>query len=784
MIYGQGASMKFNREGFLYKLSEKIIHFRLIIIILFIILTVFALIFINKTNVENDFALFLPDYTETKKGLTIMRNEFETYMNANFIISNIEYDSAKEIADEISKDPYVLDVSFDDTEYHYNNSEANIRVTFVGNMSNKNVKTSYENIKSDLSEYDVYIHSVLTGSYSDTLSNEMIPVMISVFIILVIVMLLTTNSYMQMVICIIVFAVAAILNMGTNFILPYVSSITSAVAIILQFAISVDYAIILCKKTEDETKNVENYKSGVAAGLAKTIVEILSSSLTTITGLACLCLMQFRLGYDMGIVLAKGVLCSLITVFFLMPGLLYSFRKLVIKTKHRTAVPKIKKYSKFVLNAKVVIAIVFAVIIPLSAVLANKVEYSFSDIKINELTKSSEREAMHRLYDDFGYETTMAFLVPGGDYESEKKMAERIGEIEGVTSIMGISTFEIGKGFVLSDSVTPSQFAEIIDIDYDVAELLYMAYGVENNNYSSLFSDSKTYGVPVYIMLEYAFNKIDEGYVKLTPELEEKISTVRPRLESLVNQLVGEEHDRIVVNIRTEVDEPESYEKAELMRSIAREYYGDNVYTFGELTATKDCRDTYLGDRTLISVLTLALIFLIVFVSFKSLLGSIILVLVIQTAIWANYGIVYLLGNTPMFVTGMIVTAIQMGATIDYAIVIYNRYQSAKKAGMEKHQAMMRAMGDSFASIFTSGFLLSVCGYLVSVGIKDVYVSHIGFMVGQGALISFFMVLTVLPTLLVIFDKWIDKTTIKFKTKNNNENSATIATENTEAEAK
>lgn len=755
--------MNYSREGLLYKVSKKIIDFRIIIILLFISLTVFGLVMFNKANVTSDISIFLPDTTETKQGYYIMKDEFAAYGSANFIFLNIEYDTAEKIANDIASFPYVLNVSFDNTELHYNNASANIAVTFTGQGTDENVITTYRNIKEKYKNYDLTTYTTIDNRYLDKLAKEMGPIIIAVAIFLIVILILTTNSYVIMIICMLMFVIAAILNVGTNFILPYVSSITSSIGIVLQIAISVDYSIILCKKIEEELKTSDNYKDAVAMALSKTIVEITSSSLTTIAGLICLCLMQFKLGYDMGIVLAKGVFFSLITVIFLMPSLIYTLRKPIEKTKHKTIIPKIKKLSKMVINTKCVFAIIFALLIPFSIVFANSVHYSYSDVDVNELVPSENRSAMHILYENFGYETTVAILVPGGDYEAEKEIVNRIKEIDKVKSVLSIASIEIKDGIVLSDSINSRQFAEVLDIDYEVASVLYMAYGVEDSNYSSIFTDANDYKVPLYKMLDYAFKKIDEGFVKLTPNLENLVNSYRPIFDNIIGQLIGPVHDRIAVNFNIKESDPEAIKKVDQIKEIASEYYTERVYTFGEITAANDSLSTYFVDKELIAILTIVVIFIIVFLSFKSIFASVLLILVIQGSIWINFSITYLCGNTPLFVTGMIVTAIQMGATIDYAIVLYNRYLNAKNAGLEKTQAMMRAMGDSFATIFISGFIFVAVGFLVGLGIDDVYVNHVGLMVGQGAAISFILVFSALPQLILIFDKWIEKTTFKKK---------------------
>ena len=144
-------------------------------------------------------------------------------------------------------------------------------------------------------------------------------------------------------------------------------------------------------------------------------------------------------------------------------------------------------------------------------------------------------------------------------------------------------------------------------------------------------------------------------------------------------------------------------------------------------------------------------------VTFRTVAGSLLLVFVIQGSIWINFSFPYLMGQSPSFVTYMIVSAIQMGATIDYAIVLMNRYLVLREK-LEKKEAMVEAVNQSFPTVLTSGSILTFAGLIISWHVTDVYVGHIGLAVGRGALTSSILVMTVLPQLLVLCDRLILKT--------------------------
>lgn len=751
-----------NKKDIMHQISAGIIRWRFVIILLFLGAAVYCGLSLGKVRVNPDLTAFLAADTETRRGLTIMENDFVTFASQDTMVSNITYEMGEQLAEEIRAIPHVFSVSFDDTPAHYSGASALFSIAYDDLDDTEAVSSARAAIAALLAPYDTYTYSLNMANYSEQLASEMVSVVAIAAVVIVIILLFTSRSYFEVVIFFIVFAFAALLNMGTNFWLGVISSITNSIAIILQLALAIDYAIIFSHRYQDECLNYASEREALTEALSKSIIEISSSSLTTISGLVALMLMQFRLGYDLGLVLSKGILCSLITVFFLMPGLIMLFPKAIRRTAHRTLIPDITGWGRFLMRSKNAFVLLFLLVIPGAIYCSRHVTYAFNDSSVTELVYSESRAAMHRIEDTFARSTSVVILVPHEDLEAEREIyleAEALPQVKSVTGLAGI---EVGEGHVLTERFTSRMFSELLDIPQESAALLFSAYGVHNEQYQAIFGSPENYQVPLVDMFLYLFDMIDRGVVSLDDDRMETVSDLRLQLDYALHQLRGENYNRIVVSADVPVEGEESYALVETLRSIAEKHYPpDTVLIVGDVTSARDLRNSYTGDSTLISLLTIAFVYVILLFTFKTVVGSAILVFVIQGSIWINFSFPYLQHSVPSFVTNMIVSAIQMGATVDYAIVIMNRYL-VLKSSLPKKEAMAKAVNQSFATVLTSGSIMTIAGFLIGIRVSDVYVSHIGLAVGRGAFTSVVLVLTVLPQLLVLLDKAIDKTTFRF----------------------
>ena len=757
------------KPDLMHLIAAGIIRSRFVILILFLAAGVYCALSVGRVRLSSDLTAFLPADTETRRGLTIMEEEFTTYASAEIMVSNVTYDTAQRLADEIASFDMVTDVGFDDSPSHYHHAAALFSVSFAGSEAGSlsgeaddpRVLAAMQKIRMLLAPYDTYYSTEIGMNYFAQLASEMVSVILIAALVIVAILLFTSRSYFEVVIFFIVFVFAALLNMGTNFWLGEISSITNSIAVILQLALAIDYAIIFSHRYQDEAEVCDSARAALTEALAKSIVEISASSLTTISGLVALMLMQFRLGYDLGIVLAKAIVCSLLTVFLLMPGLILFFPHALRRTAHKSLIPNISGWGRFLMKSGYCFVWVFLLIIPAAVFFSNRVEYAFSDSAVSEIVYSESRAAMHKIHDSFAPSTYVALLVPSEDFAAEKAILQEAATLDGIKNATGLANIVIEDDRVLTDSYTPRMFAELLDIPYEEAALLYQAYGVRNEQYQAVFGVTERFEIPLVDILVYLFDVMDRGVVELSGDRAQEVIDLRDSLTRGIRQLRGEHWNRLVFTSSLPVEGEESVALVETLRGIAERYYGEGrVLVVGDITSARDLSASYTGDSVLISLLTILFVYTILLFTFRTVVGSAILVFVIQGSIWINFSFPALLGAHPSFVTNMIVSAIEMGATIDYAIVLMNRYQSFKTSMPKKH-AMVQAVRHSFPTVMTSGSIMTIAGLLIAYRVSDVYVGHIGLGVGRGALISVILVLTVLPQLLVLLDKAVEKTTIR-----------------------
>ena len=446
-----------------------------------------------------------------------------------------------------------------------------------------------------------------------------------------------------------------------------------------------------------------------------------------------------------------------------MPCLIMFFPRQLKKTAHRNHIPSIRPWGRFLTKSKFCFFWVFILILPFAVKYSKKTEYAFSDSSITEIVYSPSREAMHKITDTFADSTMIALIVPSGAYENEKAILNTVSRLDHVKSATGLANIEAGEGHVLTDAFTPRMFAELLDLDYETALLLFQGYGIKNEEYQVFFGNADEYRVTLLDMFEYLFEKIDQGVVTLDAAKQEEIADLRSQLKRGTDQLRGRDYSRMIFTADVPVEGKESTDLVDTIRSTAEKYYGEgNVLVVGEITSARDLAASYTGDSRKIAILTITFIFIILLFTFRTLAGAMLLAFVIQGSIWINFAIPYFQGLIASFVTDMIVSAIQMGATIDYAIVIMNRYQTLKKTE-DKKTAMEQAVDEGFATVITSGSILTVAGFVIGFRVSDVYVSHIGLAVGRGAAISVGLVMTVLPQFILLCDRLIDKTTFELK---------------------
>lgn len=746
-------------ESPMTKIARFIVDKRKAFYLIFIAAFLFCAASVNKVQINNDITSYLPAQTETRRGLTIMEEEFVTLGSANVMVSNVTYQTALELSEKLEAISGVSEVVFDDTQEHYKQSSALFTISFDAEETDPVTIEAMDEVLQALDGYDVYASTQIGRDESATLQQEMTVILLIAAVVIVVVLLFTSKSYMEVPVYLIVFVVAAVLNMGTNFLFGTISFITNSIAVVLQLALAIDYAIIFCHRYMEERDNGLDPREADISALSKAIVEISSSSLTTISGMVALMLMQLRIGFDMGIVLSKGIICSMLCVFLLMPGLLMLFSGPIDRTRHRSLVPKINFWGKVIVRLRYVMPPVFLVIVAAAAILSARCDYVFDANDTDFDNKPDWRIADEKVADTFGSKNTIAVLVPRGDYEKEQHILERVALLPQVTEATGLANIEVEDGWMLTDELNPRQFSELAGVDIELARLLYQAYGLSVEEYGAIFQDPDDYSVPLIDVFEFLLEQKDKGVVNLTGEQADKVDDLQEQLDVGLEQLRGEHWSRLVFVADVPTEGDDTYALLDQIRAIAQTYYGDEVILVGNSTNAFDLANSFASDNLKISILTALFVMVILLFTFKSAGLPILLVLTIQGSIWINFSVPVLTDTNLFFLSYLVVSSIQMGATIDYAIVITNRYLELK-GSMERKQAAVEALSQSFPTILTSGTIMAVAGFLIGGISTDATIGSVGQTLGRGTVTSIILVMTVLPQFLMLGDALIERTAI------------------------
>ena len=747
------------KNDFMHKLALQIVERRNLVFLIVILGTIFTIFSRSWVKVESDLTTYLPKTSETRMGLDIMEKEFTTYGSADVMVANITPDEADQLNDELAGLRGIQMIEYDDTTAHYNNVSALYSITFDYPEDDDQCLETLESVKEYLKDYDIYVSTSLGNTQEETIEREVNVIMVYVAIIIVVVLIFTSQTYAEVPVLLLTFVVGMILNMGTNFLLGTISFVSNSVTNILQLALSLDYAIIFCNHFKEEHETLP-LKEAVIESLAKSIPEISSSSLTTIGGLVAMLFMQFKIGPDMAICLIKAILFSMLSVFVVMPGLLMLFGPYMSKTKHRNFVPKISFVGRYAYKTRKIVPIVFAVVLVFAYHFQTQCPYAYGYGPIKTPVLNETQIADHMIDENFTKSNLVALVVPkNDDYRVEAAMIKELESHDEVDHTRGLSNIEAMDGYMLEDRLTSRQFSEMAGLDYELAQVVYTGYALENDEYGQVIGNFSNYSVPLIDMFLYVCDEVDSGIVSLDQDQINDLHDAQTQMLSAKAQLQGADYNRILVYLNPSLQSgDEMYEFTDQMRTIARKYYPDgDIYLAGDATNEYDFQKSFAIDNIVVSVVSVLIVLIVLLFTFQSVAMPILLILVIEGAIWVNFSVPAFI-HTPLYFMGyLIVSSIQMGANIDYAIVIATRYNELRDK-MDHKTAMIETLNFAFPTILTSGTIMTVAGTLIGQMTSDACIVGIGQCLGRGTIISIFLVLFVLPQILLVGGKLVDKT--------------------------
>ena len=746
------------------KLAAFIVDKRNLFFLLLAIGVIFSMFSTNWIQVENDLKAYLPADCETRRGLDIMDDQFITYGTAQIMVENVSMTRAQALWESLKTVEGVLSVDYDETE-DYRNVSALYSITFDYSEKDDGCLDSLEAVKQALAGEDFYVSTSLGNSSADIIAQEVSVIMVLVAVIVVAVLLLTSQTYAEVPVLLLTFVSAMILNQGTQFLMGTISFVSNSVTSILQLALSLDYAVILCNRYKEERQQLP-IREAVITALSKGIPEIGSSSLTTIGGLVAMLFMQFKIGPDMAICLIKAVLFALLSVFVFMPGFLMLFGPLMDKTRHKNFVPKIPFVGKMAYRTRYIIPPIFAVLLLLGYHYSSRCPYVYGYGEIETPKLNYVQIAQNKIDDNFGASNFVALVYPKTDYAVERELLAELDTYKQVDSSMGLSNVEAMDGYMLADKLTPRQFAELADLDYELAEAVYAAYAAEQEEYGQIIGGLSTYKVPLIDMMLFVCDKIDEGIVTLDDEQMDSLKDAQTQMESAKKQLQGEDFNRVLIYLNLPEGGDETYAFLDTLRGIARRYYPEGeVFLVGDSSVEQDFKTSFSTDNLVITIVSILIVLVVLLFTFQSAGMPLLLILVIQGAIWINFSIPTFTGSPLFFMSYLVVSSIQMGANIDYAIVISSRYQDLKTK-MPHREAIIETMNFAFPTILTSGSILACAGTLIGMMTSEAAIVGIGQSLGRGTIISIGLVMFVLPQILLIGGELVDKTSFSMPRTN------------------
>nr|WP_255439844.1 MMPL family transporter [Allobacillus sp. SKP2-8] len=676
-------------------IAAKIIKYKKSIFFTFIALMILSAIAQVGVSVNYNVADYLPEDAQSTKAMDIMDEEFDGAVpNTNVMMKDMTIQEALQFKEQLEAIDGVSDVTWlDDSvdlkqplemaneetvESYYQNGNALFNFTIREGDEVAVTDEIYELIGEE---------NAMAGEALDTATQQKMAFSETMFAAalliptIIIILILSTNSWAEPIFFLTAIGVSVLINMGTNIFTGEISFVTSSVAPILQLAVSLDYAIFLLHSFSDYRKKVADPKEAMILAMKRSFPAIIASASTTFFGFIALTFMNFEIGSDLGFSLVKGIVLSFISVMVFLPAMTIMFYKWIDKTQHKPIIPEFKRIGKWVMKFKVPsLLIVFALIIP--AFLAqSEIDFIYGIGDQPENTRAGADIA--EIEQEFGKNTQMVLLVPKGEVAKEEQLVHELEDMKHVTSVLA------------------------------------------------------------YV------NTVDPA---IPPEYLE---------ESQVEQFYSENYSRIILQTNTDKEGETAFNVVEQIQDKANQYYAeDQVYSLGESVTLYDMKNVVERDNTVVNVLTVVTIALVLLISFKSISYPVILLLTIQSAVWINLAVPYFTDSALVFVGYLIVSTVQLAATVDYAILFTENYTENRKE-MTALKAIKKTIDEKIFAVAISASILSSVGFILWLTSTNPVVSAIGLLLGRGALLAFIMVVFFLPAMLFVFDKVIGKTTWK-----------------------
>lgn len=713
--------------------ARSIVRYRALILVLILALAAWSAFQIRRTVINYDLTRYLSDSTMTKKALLVMQDEFPSSEQLRLLFENQDDAAIGGFVEKLSAMPEIMAVQYNpETDRKEANGVSTQLVTVTLNETDAaSLVPVLRSMFPEAGRYVVDGAAVNQMDVQNSVGAEIPGIMAIAVAVVFAVLLLTSHAWLEPLLLLLVFAISILINMGTNFLFRDVSFITFAVCAILQLALSIDYAIMLLHTYNRFCDSGLSPEDAMVEALSQCFMRISSSALTTVAGLLSLLFMSFTIGFDIGMVLSKGILISMLCVFLLMPALTLLLKTPIRKTRHKPVSFGGNRLGDFVYLRRKPIAVLLVLVVLTGAFFAFRNEYIFMEPGPKAGSDSG------RVASVYGSSNPLAVLVPGDETE-ETFSTQRalVQDLEGLKRANGAPVVKRITAMVTTGEAALKEYSA-----KEVAEMTGMG-----SLTVSLFFAANGFGETVRA------DKLLAAAEAFAPG-NGQVASLQAQLSAARRAFIGKNYHRILVEPAFTVRDSDFNACMEQILDTAKKYYGDSYYITGGPMSTYDIGNAFRGDLMTVNLITLLAILLIVVISFRSFLLPLLLVFIIEGAIWITMGISRVAGQPIFFISYLICLSIQMGATIDYGILVCDQYRLCRGRGLDIREALRETMRTALPTVLTSGIILITAGFIIGIQCSIYYISSIGLLLSRGALMSVILVLTLLPALLALSDR-------------------------------
>ena len=758
------------------RIAAFLVDRRKAVFITMMLLMLVSAVLIPRVKVNTDMTKYLPDSSAMKQGVDIMAKEFPDMAVPNTVrvmFRDLPDGEEEKILTALKKTPHVDSVSFAPGDERYEKDGYTLYIlNFSVGFFSSEMGEAEQYIRS---EYDGYCDMVYC---LDKTNQQGVPVWIFVLalVLLVTILAIFCHSWLEPVLFLFCLGVAVVINMGSNILLPYVSEITWSIGAILQLALSIDYSVILMSRYRQELRSAPDKESAMKAALEKAFSSVAGSAFTTVVGFLVLVFMSFKIGLDMGIVMAKGVFLSMFCILTILPFLVLTLDSLIQKTQKKVLTLKMNAVSRFSYRHRKIIAALFVVFFVVVFFLKGKTGITFTLIAKNEIDPI------------FPKENQIVLLYENADEEAVAKMIPQIEEEKGVNSVMAWPN-TLGKAFTadeLCEMIDSPGMDTGFDLSPEMVKTIYAMYfgssgqqesaagsgegqkkeagsgkeqehetesGEEQEKESG--SVEKEQRLTIQELLQFVTEAVSGNLILqalISDEMKDSLSDAPAMLEKAGKQLKGPEHSLMAISTSLPQESEETSAFMKRLKELSTDSLSGNWYLIGNTPMAVEMVKTFSGELNFLTLLTAGAIFLVVLITFRSFAVPVILVLLIQSAVFTTMVIMNLQGMSIYYLALLIVQSILMGSTIDYAILFTNYYREMRLT-RDPESVLQEAYNLSVHTILTSGCIVISVTAIVGYAFTDPSVQQIVHTISKGAACALVLILFVLPGLLGALDR-------------------------------